>query len=87
MDLCPLCNGIEMVMISCPNCQSNMDDHGKVMDYFDDYSAYLDIDMVKMVDGDTKSLENHQCLHYFYCTNCQHEETRAFRDGSDVTNY
>ncbi|WP_188206975.1 hypothetical protein [Alkalibacillus aidingensis] len=77
MNLCPLCNGLAKVSIECSKCHSNLDDHGKLTDYFDDYSAYMDIDMVKMFDGDPKSLENHQCLHYFYCQNCQHEEIKA----------
>lgn len=80
MEFCPLCNGMDTISVPCPKCQTNMEDQGKVMDYFDDYSAYLDIDMVKMVDGDPNSLEEHQCLHYFYCSACQYEETRNVKD-------
>ncbi|WP_156288668.1 hypothetical protein [Oceanobacillus salinisoli] len=83
MDFCPLCNGVETAAVECPNCQATLEDQGKITDYFDDYSAYMDIDMMKMFDGNRKSLEDHECLHYFYCTNCQHEETRTISDSAD----
>ncbi|WP_226670100.1 hypothetical protein [Metabacillus litoralis] len=77
MGLCPLCNGFEMKSIQCPNCQSLMEDRGKVTDYFDDYSAYMDIDIMKLFDGYANSLENHECIHYFYCPVCQHQESNS----------
>nr|WP_246187701.1 hypothetical protein [Ornithinibacillus caprae] len=80
MYFCPLCNGLESVTIECPNCNYNIDDQGKVTDYFDDYSAYMDIEMMKFFDGDRKSLEGHHCLHYFYCANCNHEEIKAVKE-------
>ncbi|MGJ9459837.1 hypothetical protein [Oceanobacillus sp. CF4.6] len=80
MDFCPLCNGFETVTITCPKCQTDLTDKGKITDYFDDYSAYMDIDMMKLFDGDPNSLEAHQCLHYFYCETCEHEETRGIKD-------
>ncbi|RKQ33973.1 hypothetical protein [Oceanobacillus halophilus] len=80
MEFCPLCNGVETLIVECPNCQTAMEDQGKVTDFFDDYSAYMDIDMMKMYDGDANSLENHECLHYFYCYTCHHEETKAMKD-------
>lgn len=73
MAVCPLCNGLASVSILCPKCQAHLDDHGKITDYLDDYSSYLDIDMTKMVDGDSESLENDQCLHYFYCNHCHYD--------------
>jgi len=57
-----------------------MEDKGKVTDYFDDYSAYMDIDMMKMYDGQLTSLEDHLCLHYFYCPSCQHQETNSIQE-------
>lgn len=80
MDMCPLCNGLEMRVIECPNCQTIMEDRGKITDYLDDYSAYMDIDIMKLFDGTTNSLENHRCIHYFYCRGCQHEDTRAIKE-------
>jgi hypothetical protein len=80
MDLCPLCNGLVTRIIQCPNCHTIMEDKGKITDFLDDYSAYMDIDIMKLFDGHSKSLESHQCMHYFYCSLCQHEETRAIKE-------
>lgn len=80
MELCPLCNGLETRIIQCPNCQRIMEDRGKITDYLDDYSAYMDIDIMKLFDGNINSLEGHQCIHYFYCPTCQHEETNAINE-------
>lgn len=80
MIMCPLCNGIETVTIPCPKCNTNMDDRGKATDYFDDYSAYMDIDLMKMVDGDPNSHRNQYCLHYFVCPNCYYEETKGIKE-------
>ncbi|WP_249872114.1 hypothetical protein [Oceanobacillus saliphilus] len=79
MEVCPLCNGFETVTIECSGCSSILEDQGKITDYFDDYSAYMDIDIMKLFDGDPQSLESKACLHYFYCANCQQEETRAMK--------
>lgn len=57
-----------------------MEDRGKLTDYFDDYSAYMDIDIMKLYDGEINSLENHECLHVLYCHSCQHEETKSFHE-------
>ena len=80
MELCPLCNGLETRIIQCPNCQRIMEDRGKITDYLDDYSAYMDIDIMKLFEGNANSLEEHKCIHYFYCPTCQHEETNAINE-------
>ena len=80
MDLCPLCNGLELRTVQCPNCQSVLVDNGKITDYLDDYSAYMDIDIMKLFDGNSESLEGHQCMHYFNCQSCGHEEKNAIKE-------
>ncbi|HLT56330.1 MAG TPA: hypothetical protein VK057_09525 [Bacillota bacterium] len=80
MDVCPLCNGLETIRIQCPQCQSPMEDQGKITDYFDDYSPYLDIEIMKVTDGNPRSLEEHQCLHYFYCSRCKYEEIKGIQE-------
>ena len=32
-------------------CGKQMTDSGRLMDYYDDYSAYMEIDLMKMEDG------------------------------------
>lgn len=74
MEICPLCNGLEEYYGTCASCGSMLIDTGKVTDYLDDYSAYMEINLLKMVDGDLNSLENHVCLHLFSCAVCQQEQ-------------
>ncbi|GEN47082.1 hypothetical protein [Alkalibacillus haloalkaliphilus] len=80
MYLCPLCNGLEQHSLTCSKCDSQIDDQGKMTDYFDDYSAYMDIASMKLLDGDRESKANHQCLHYFYCKECNAEEVKAINE-------
>ncbi len=40
------------------------------MDYYDDYSPYMDIDLMKMEDGYPDSCKNYQCPHLYSCPNC-----------------
>lgn len=75
MSMCPLCNGITLVSYKCETCQASLDDQGRLMDYFDDYSAYLDIDGMKLFDGIEEDGKNHQCPHVFSCPNCHTEKT------------
>jgi hypothetical protein len=74
LKVCPLCNQMETRSEECERCHLLMDDRGRIMDYFDDYSAYLDIDGMKQVDGYEDDGQNHQCPHIFYCTQCTHNQ-------------
>ena len=67
---CPLCNGLCTMMEACGSCGALLSDMGRVMDYDDDYSAYLDIATQKMNDGDAQSTENDLCYHLFSCKEC-----------------
>lgn len=70
MSMCPLCNQFTTVEFNCPNCNQKMGDQGRVIDYFDDYSPYLDIDGMKQADGYSNDYHNHQCPHLFSCNIC-----------------
>ncbi len=80
MEICPLCNGFENYNGSCTSCGSMLVDTGKVTDYLDDYSAYMEINLLKMVDGDLNSLANQVCLHLFNCPACQIEQIIAIQE-------
>lgn len=41
------------------------------MDYYDDYSPYMEIDLMKMEDGYPDSCSGHKCPHLYRCENCQ----------------
>lgn len=80
MAVCPLCNGLRKIHEACPNCNKEMEDTGKVMDYYDDYSAYLDINTLKKVDGFPNSIKNGECPHLLSCPSCGHDEVVLIKE-------
>jgi hypothetical protein len=74
MGICPICNGFKASETTCAQCQSVMEDKGRVIDYFDDYSPYMEIDGMKKIDGYEQTFQQHQCAHLLYCNNCQSEQ-------------
>ncbi|RXT14958.1 hypothetical protein [Ammoniphilus sp. CFH 90114] len=80
--ICPLCNGIEIELyaLNCPTCNNKMVDSGRVMDYFDDYSAYLEIEGMKKFDGIEDDAKNHQCPHLFVCPSCGHDKNQMISE-------
>lgn len=74
MPICPICNGLRKIHMQCKKCGSEMIESGRIMDYYDDYSAYMDIDLMKMEDGYPETYANHQCPHYYRCPNCLSNE-------------
>ena len=74
MYVCPICNQMEQRDEECPRCHHLMEDRGRIMDYFDDYSAYLDIEGMKQNNGYSNDARNHQCPHIFYCTHCYYNK-------------
>ncbi len=71
--ICPICNGFESIHISCKRCGSNVFDAGRYMDYFDNYSAYLDIDDTKMANGIENDFADSKCPHLLYCPHCSEQ--------------
>jgi hypothetical protein len=80
MFICPLCNQLSSITISCPTCHEGMDDQGRVMDYYDDYSAYSEIEDMKLEDGYADNNKRHQCVHYFYCSKCEKEQVEFIKE-------
>lgn len=64
---CPLCNALINVNEACPNCGSEMEDRGRVEDYFDPYNPYLDKDTADMSES------SHECIHLFACPRCGYD--------------
>ncbi len=77
---CPLCNGLTSIAYSCKRCYINMDDYGKVMDYYDDYSAYLETDIQKQTDGNPHSVEQSICKHLLSCSQCGNDEVVSIHE-------
>jgi hypothetical protein len=83
-EICPLCNSLKEIEVHCPNCQMPMKDYGKVADYFDQYSAYENIDTLKLVDGDRNSLKNNVCWHIYACSRCLYETTVPVKESNNI---
>ncbi|MDN4595495.1 hypothetical protein [Polycladomyces subterraneus] len=71
---CPICNGLISLSILCPNCGEPMEDHGRLLDFFANYSPYRPIDDLKKTDGWIDEA-NHQCPHVVYCPHCDFSDT------------
>jgi hypothetical protein len=80
MNVCPLCNGLRELHFFCSCCQGKLEDQGKVTDYFENYSPYMEIDIMKRFDGYPTTFSKHECVHLFYCPYCQNEEVRFIKE-------
>ncbi|WP_246234435.1 hypothetical protein [Bacillus aquiflavi] len=47
-----------------------MNDKGRIADFYDDYSPYMEIDQLKMEDGFPTSFSNETCPHLYHCSSC-----------------
>jgi hypothetical protein len=74
MSICPVCNGLREVYLMCTNCGEPINDSGRLIDFFDDYSAYMEIDLMKMEDGYPDSVSGNKCPHLYHCPACQKDE-------------
>lgn len=81
MYTCPVCNGFTTILQSCPNCHHLLQDQGRFMDFFGDYSPYQEIELSKRSDG-WIDLKNHLCPHQLYCSHCGHMETKVIPERS-----
>ncbi|KOO47128.1 hypothetical protein [Priestia koreensis] len=75
MNMCPLCNGFSTVYYVCSTCGSEEKDLGRVADYLDDYSAYVEFD----VSDQMMNQKGHYCSHMFYCETCGNEEVQSIQ--------
>lgn len=71
--VCPVCNGLEELKSTCTSCGNVVEDKGRLMDFYDDYSPYMPIDQMKLEDG-YEDLAKHLCPHIVYCESCLREE-------------
>lgn len=74
MGICPICNGLQEVQKYCSTCGTTLEDSGRVMDFYDDYSPYMPIDQMKLENGYPNDYETEQCAHLFKCPYCGHDE-------------
>ncbi len=80
MAICPICNGFEKIKEKCSSCGKNVEDMGRVMDFYDDYSAYMPIDQMKMEDGYPTDFTKQKCPHILKCTACGQTVVRFIQE-------
>ncbi|NLC51389.1 MAG: hypothetical protein GX764_03670 [Firmicutes bacterium] len=66
MRICPLCNGLTEITYKCPRCNVPLKDNGRIEDFLDDYSPYLQQDLPNGYAGST-------CTHLLYCPHCRED--------------
>nr|WP_295973446.1 hypothetical protein [uncultured Bacillus sp.] len=80
MGICPVCNGLKQLKLNCPSCNSSFEDMGRMMDYFDDYSPYMQIDQLKLEDGFPDDAKKGLCPHFLRCSHCGYEITYFIKE-------
>ncbi|KHE73122.1 hypothetical protein LD39_00990 [Halobacillus sp. BBL2006] len=70
MQECGICNGWGESERPCPRCDGTMHDQGRITDFLDDYSPYLELKWTDLVDGDLDSSRTGECVHLFICEDC-----------------
>lgn len=66
MSVCPLCNGLYEVNLTCPACGAGMRDAGFLEGFLGPYSPYLDESILDQTDG----VAADECCHLFACPVC-----------------
>ncbi|WP_080847567.1 hypothetical protein [Cytobacillus gottheilii] len=80
MGVCSICNGFRELHELCGECGREMNDHGKIMDYYDDYSAYMPTDLMKMEDGYQNDYRDQLCPHLLTCSHCGMESVKLLEE-------
>lgn len=80
MAICPICNGFENIQANCSACGNDTFDQGRIMDFYDDYSAYMPIDLMKLENGYRADYENKECPHLLKCPVCGNNEVTFIKE-------
>ncbi len=80
MGICPVCNGYSSLQLVCDQCSGILEDQGKISDYYDDYSPYMEIDWLKLEDGIADNYQEEQCMHLFKCPKCGREQVEIIQE-------
>lgn len=80
MSICPVCNGFSNINAICSYCGNKLIDEGRMSDYFDDYSPYMEIDLMRVEDGYSQNYQYGQCYHLLQCPSCGRQETYVVQE-------
>ncbi len=67
--LCPVCNGLQLLQESCPACNGEAVDFGRLSDLAGPYSPYGQIDE-QLSHDDIQMHDSPICKHLIYCPSC-----------------
>lgn len=68
--ICPVCNGLEELEMNCEKCGGKMIDRGRIAEYYDNYSSYLEMSITEKIDG----VPWDKCVHLYACTSCNDDK-------------
>jgi hypothetical protein len=80
MSMCQVCNGLREVSLICTNCGNPMTESGRIMDFYDDYSPYMEIDLMKLEDGYPDTNSAGKCPHLFSCPICKNDKVILIKE-------
>ena len=79
LPICPLCNGLITLVKRCPSCYGEMEDEGKIENFYGPYSPYEDVTQLSMTNG-FPDLAMEQCFHLAFCPACGMQEKVAIKE-------
>ncbi|WP_373230244.1 hypothetical protein [Cohnella sp.] len=66
--ICPVCNALSLLAVSCPKCGSAAEDEGRWSDWVGPYSPY---EPAIAAAAMTETADETICQHSVHCTSCQ----------------
>lgn len=73
--ICPVCNGMVVLTVPCPQCGKTMEDQGHASDYFGPYSPYEE-NIWPRLTGQVLTSALFKCIHFLKCPNCGKDTCR-----------
>jgi hypothetical protein len=68
-EICPVCNGLYEINELCSRCETEMDQAGKIEDYYGPYSPYAEKDAFVLENNILYQADN-SCIHLCICPLC-----------------
>lgn len=73
MNICKVCNGLDFQSRACSLCGHQLENAGRMDDYEDPYSAYMEMDSSREREA--------VCIHLFRCGRCGSERAERIIIG------
>lgn len=76
--VCPVCNGMAVLLVQCPECGKPLEDQGHVSDFYGPYGPYEE-DMWPRLTGMAGRTASLRCIHFLFCSNCGRGTRRSVK--------